>query len=172
MASFLQFIFEFVREKKRKAMLKLALISVIAILIPGIYGDEIESFRLPNTTRPEKYMLSLTFDNFEANLQFTGEVLIKIKVEDETDKITLHSAVNIESAKVCVDEFASSCSVSIEITSLCDIEREFCHFTASETLKPGGDYSLSITFSAAIATMTYNVSGVYRGSYEEGASTQ
>lgn len=150
-------------------MLKLLLLSAIFIIIPAIYGEE--TYRLQNSTRPEVYMVFLDFNDFETNLTFKGEVLIKIKVKNETNKVTLHSAVNIESAAVC-SIFVTDCSSITLVTLTYDPDREFVHITTSESLKVGIDYYLDVKFSGEIGTMTSNVRGIYRGSYSEGVSTQ
>lgn len=140
----------------------LSLISVICFIIPSTYAAE--TFRLPNNTRPETYLINLEFNDFESNLRFTGESFIKIYVVEETNTITLHNAVNIESVVLCTSLNSNCDKIEIVNTSV-DVEREFFHITTAQNLMADNSYYLNFKFNGTIFTMTSNFFGVYRGSF-------
>lgn len=53
--------------------------------------DASEDFKLPNTTRPESYIVLLSTAVPEAARRFTGIVSIQIRVVEDTKEIFLHS---------------------------------------------------------------------------------
>lgn len=120
--------------------------------------DEI-SYRLPNNTTPELYILSLSFGNFHNDeLFYTGNVSIVIRVLEDTRTITLHSAV-------MVDDVILKNSDTREVLSDYgfDHRREFLIITTEELLVKNSIVILDILYTAVIHTET---KGIFRGSYQ------
>lgn len=129
----------------------------------GIETSQLEPFqdgltyRLPNSTRPESYLIELVFGNFHENdMQFTGTVDIAIRVLEDTSTIVLHSAVIVTETRLTVD------GGIVEHTRGSDSNREFLFITSSVILTPESEVNLMVNYRMTIGT---SISGVYRGSY-------
>ena len=131
---------------------------------PKVTNDEFSTYRLPNDTRPESYLINMNFGDFhQGDLSFTGNVRIVIKVVEETSRIVLHSAVNI--AEISLRKFSGDDQTIIPIVSIVsNEEREFIVITTREVLIEGSVLQLTINYQGTIGTA---ISGVYRGSYRE-----
>lgn len=124
-----------------------------------LYQTAAITYRLPNDTQPELYLINLNFGNFhEGDMEFTGNVLITIRVAQNTDTITLHSSVLV------IDfSLSSDTNVPIRHDSVdYDSEREFMIIKTSENLVKDQLVRLTINYRGTIGT---SISGVYRGSY-------
>lgn len=129
----------------------------------GIEQSQLEPFqegltyRLPNSTRPEGYLIELVFGNFHENdMQFTGTVEIAIRVLEDTNTIVLHSAVIVTDTQLTVN------GVIVNHTRASDSHREFLFITSSEILTPDSEVNLMVHYRMTIGT---SISGIYRGSY-------
>lgn len=115
------------------------------------------TYRLPNSTRPESYLIELVFGNFHENdMQFTGTVEIAIRVVEDTDTIVLHSAVIVTDTQLEVN------NITVAHTRGTESNREFLFITSSVILTPGSEVKLMVNYRMTIGT---SISGVYRGSY-------
>jgi hypothetical protein len=116
------------------------------------------SYRLPNTTKPELYLISLDLGDFHANdLSFSGNVLITIRVTESTDEIVLHSAVRVIETTLTSDR-----DVLISHSVSYDSDREFMKVKVGNVLERGALVKLRVSFTGTIRS---SVMGVYRGSY-------
>lgn len=121
--------------------------------------QESVTYRLPNNTRPEAYFINLNIGDFHENdMTFTGNVLITIRVEEDTDTITLHSSVNVDDVSL---EMTNRTPILHDEPSF-EIEKEFMIIKTKEVLKKGTLIRLNVDFNGRIGTA---VRGVYRGSY-------
>ena len=117
------------------------------------------SYRLPNETVPELYLINLSFGDFhEGDLSFSGNVMISIRVLENTDTITLHSS------GLLVVNTVLTTSVNVEISHTIDFntERELLILKTSETLVKDSMVRLTINYRGTIRS---SITGVYRGSY-------
>lgn len=120
--------------------------------------QEAVTYRLPNDTRPETYLINLNFGDFHENdMSFTGNVLISIRVVENTDEITLHSSVTTTSTSLTSNE-----NIPILYSIVDDPVREFMVLKTNEILLKGSVVRLRVFFRGTIGT---SVSGIYRGSY-------
>lgn len=120
------------------------------------------TYRLPNNTRPESYLITMGFENFHENdMSFTGRVRITIKVlENNTNQITMHSAVTINSVELTL--VTSTTDETLDETHEVDGEREFLIITTTRNLSEGSRVHIDISYDRDIST---SFAGVYRGSY-------
>lgn len=118
------------------------------------------SYRLPNNTRPESYVINLNFGDFHDDMSFTGTVAISIRVLEDTNTITLHSAV-----LVVAHSLRNSANVEV-LHAIRDIEPdddgEFLIIETTEMLLKDASVQLTLSYQGTIGT---SISGVYRGSY-------
>jgi hypothetical protein len=117
------------------------------------------TYRLPNNTQPELYLINLNFGNFnEGDMRFTGNVFLTIRVMEDTRTITLHN-----SALVIDTSLATSEGVQIIHTVDYDAEREFMIISAvNDMLIKDSIVQLTVNYQGLIGT---SVAGIYRGSY-------
>lgn len=82
-----------------------ALVPLLIIINPAI-AQEFDSYRLPNNTRPESYIINLQTWIDDANVTFVGSVRIGFIALESTDFIRLHHDVQqIQSVRVlAIDE--------------------------------------------------------------------
>lgn len=130
------------------------------------FADNVEAYqntltyRLPNNTNPESYVISLEFGDFhEDDMSFTGRVLITINVLENTNQITLHNSVLIVSVGL---SSLTSNNNAIENTYDFDVEREFLIIKTAETLNADSRVQIDIAYRGNIGT---SIAGIYRGSY-------
>lgn len=123
----------------------------------GSYQD-IPSYRLPNDTRPEFYLINLNFGDFHADeMGFTGSVLITIRIVESTNTITMHSSVLVDNTALVSAE-----NDPISHSRDYDTEREFIIIKADEILIKDSIVRLTVNYQGTIGT---SISGVYRGTY-------
>lgn len=119
------------------------------------------TYRLPNSSYPESYVITLIFGNFNRDdspsLAFTGSVTIDIKILEDTEEIVLHSSVaEITEHTLTVNEAV----VEYDLSN--DTERELLILTSRDTLVKDSRVSLWIKFIGNIGSA---IRGVYRASY-------
>jgi Peptidase M1 N-terminal domain len=121
--------------------------------------QEADTYRLPNHTRPELYLINLNFGNFhEGDTSFTGNVFISIRVTEDTDTLILHSSVNVVDHSLTTDG-----NIPISSSADYDLVRNFMIVkTNGIVLKKDSLVRLTINYLGTIGTL---VNGVYRGSY-------
>lgn len=123
------------------------------------------TYRLPNTTRPVSYILNLNFGDFHegdiAHMSFTGNVMISIRVVEDTDTITLHNSV-----AVIETTLRTSDDSEILHTRSFDLEREFLVIKTTEMLLKDTSVNLLVTY---VGQINASPSGIYRGSYLSGS---
>lgn len=130
--------------------------------ITGAADDAIGTYRLPNATRPELYLINLNFGDFhDDELDFTGNVLITIRVVEATNTITLHNSLNVSDAVLTL---LGVTNVTIPTTITHVVERDFMIITITDNTELAKDsiVQLTVNYRGSIGT---SVGGVYRGSY-------
>lgn len=130
--------------------------------------DEI-SYRLPNNTIPESYILTLSFGNFHNDeMSYTGNVAIVIRVLENTETITLHSAVlSVDSV-----DLKNNDNELIPTDPFLDTRREFLIIKPTDptvTFAKDSTMILDIRYTGVIHT---EAKGIFRGSYQNGADTR
>lgn len=121
--------------------------------------DVYTTFRLPNTTTPNSYDVTLRTWVHEENFQFTGNVRINITVEQATNSITLHHRY----LTIGVVSLWSSDATSVQIVSQSyNTTFEFFTVSVQETLPAGQTYVLDIDYTG---TLRNDQGGFYRSSY-------
>lgn len=125
----------------------------------GAYQESSATYRLPNDTQPELYLINLKFGEFhEGDMSFTGNVMISIRVTENTNSITLHSSVVVVDTLLTTDANVRIDHQPAEF----DLLREFMTIKTNTNLIKGQLVRLTINFRGTIGTA---ISGVYRGSY-------
>ena len=128
-------------------------LSAISISVPmrTFHAQQLNSYRLPNSTTPQTYYINLDFSEFDGvNVEFMGNSLIVIKAEDDTSSIVLHSAVLI--SKVNLAKIVDG--NEIEVTQNYDIDavRQFLLVQATEeTIRKDSILHLRIEFIGRIS---------------------
>lgn len=121
--------------------------------------QESATYRLPNNTKPEAYFINLSIGDFHENdMTFIGNVLITIRVMEDTDIITLHSSVNVSAISLTM---TNNVSVLYDEPTF-EEDKEFMIIKTKEILKQGTLVRLNVDYYGVIGTA---VRGVYRGSY-------
>lgn len=117
------------------------------------------NYRLPNNTKPETYDVTLATSIHKGQFNFTGTVIIVIRVlENNTNVITLQTRqLMIDSVDLFNDgkTFINSVFKKDEIT-------EFLHIKSAETLKTNVQYHLKIKYNGELRD---DWAGFYRASY-------
>lgn len=120
------------------------------------------SYRLPNNTKPEVYNLFFETNIDKGDFNFNGEIIIKINVLEETDRITLHQhGLKIYSVKLTSN---SGENINIKAPEY-DSDREFVTFETVDdwtTLKVGQTVFLAIKY---YGTLSNDYFGFYHLSY-------
>lgn len=123
--------------------------------------DVFTTYRLPNTTRPNSYDVTLRTWVHEENFAFTGNVRIHITAVENTTSITLHHRyLTIEDIRLLSSD-ANSISPQVVSYSY-NVTFEFLTAIVSEALTPGEIYILEIDFTGTLRT---DDGGFYRSSY-------
>uniref|UniRef100_A0A182QF04 Aminopeptidase n=1 Tax=Anopheles farauti TaxID=69004 RepID=A0A182QF04_9DIPT len=116
------------------------------------------SYRLPNDTIPESYVVELSTKVHEEDFSYTGTVAMRIRVQRPTSSIVLHSM----RSKLTMVEVRNSNQLQLPIVSIEeDAERETVTFTTGSALQLGV-YQLTIQFEN---TVRDDLGGFYRTSY-------
>lgn len=138
---------------------KMFLLVLVTIFITPTIAQDINTYRLPNNTRPESYDISLRTWIHEANPTFNGSVRIGIVAVESTDYIRLHHDVQqLNSVRVLTAD-----EVPIPIGTY-TYNRTYTFLTIpviGSNLTQGTRYFLDIDF---VGTMN-SYSGFYRSYY-------
>lgn len=150
----------------RSAMWKFLVVflSAIDVSFGSTYARQLDSYRLPNSTTPESYYINLEFNEFDAvSTDFVGNILVVIKVHEDTDVITLHCTELIR--KVNLTKIVDGSEIEIAQNYDLDARRQFLLVrTTEETIKNGSRLYLRVDFTGRISADVEE--GVFMKSYE------
>lgn len=121
-------------------------------------NDDQDSLRLPKTSYPTSYDLSLTF-SVAGKRTYEGTVAINIVMKENLSNITLHNrGLDVSSIKLL-----DNARIELDQTFIIDSQKDFIHIVvSSRELIAGEKLSLTIIFSGQLQT---GLSGFYRTSY-------
>lgn len=120
--------------------------------------DVYTTYRLPNTTTPNSYDITLRTFIHEANFQFNGSVRVNVSIEEPTNTITLHHRyLTIGDVRL----WSNATSIPILSYSY-NATFEFFTVSVEETLTPNETVVLDIDYSGTLRT---DEGGFYRSSY-------
>lgn len=124
------------------------------------------SLRLPKSSFPLTYDISLTTSVHTGLRAFTGVVRIEIEIKEPTNVITLHNReLQVQSVFMKGED-----EVDIATTISEDKPKEFLMIsTGSKTLQPTERYTIEIRYLGSLQSGT---SGFYRSSYRVGTVTR
>jgi hypothetical protein len=119
------------------------------------------SQRLPNSTAPQAYAISLAFGDFDrGDMRFTGSVSITVDVAESTNTIALHCSVLVLNTTLTRLNYGGG---DIAHTHDIDYERELLVIrTSEEELQRSSVVLVRVDYSGFIGTAQ---EGVFRGSY-------
>lgn len=148
-----------------KSGIFLVVLITTAAAAPAPFADE-DSLRLPKSSIPISYDLTLMTNVHTGARAFSGFEKIEIEIKEATDSITLHNrGLTVESVKL-VNAAGTELDISLEN----DGPREFLVIESTlATLQVGNVYTIEIGFSGLLQAGT---SGFYRSSYKVGAETR
>ncbi|XP_060526991.1 aminopeptidase N-like [Cylas formicarius] len=132
----------------------------VSILWSGVAGQ----LRLPGIATPSSYdvELELGADVFTGNdTGFTGNVGIVFKVNASTDEIKINSLVTVNSASLTD---ANSNQVTISSFDDVDSNTQMLTIALKDTLSPGIDYTLNMSFNGTI-NIDNNDESLFRADY-------
>jgi Peptidase M1 N-terminal domain len=126
---------------------------------PVDLADDDDSLRLPQSSWPLSYDLTLTTNVHAGVRAFTGKVIISIEIKAATNFITLHNrGLTINDVKL-----KSNSGNELEIDHKSDAVKEFLVIESLTTpLQSGDQLTVEIEFNGLLQTGT---SGFYRSSY-------
>lgn len=132
---------------------------------PAPFADE-DSLRLPKSSIPISYDITLTTNVHTGARGFSGIEKIEIEIVELSDFVTLHNrGLSVSSVKLI-----SESGNELEIAISEDREKEFFIIESLVvTLQPGARYTVEIEFSGFLQGGT---SGFYRSSYKVGVETR
>jgi aminopeptidase N len=135
--------------------------SIWAAPLPA--ADEDDSSRLPKTSIPLSYDITLWTNVHSGAREFNGKVSIIIDVLEETDKITLHNhglVVQSENVKlVAYNSEEDGDEFTIETSE--DTSKDFFHITTASKIEIGR-YRIEISYKGQLGL---DMNGFYRSSY-------
>ncbi|KAJ6646807.1 Aminopeptidase N, partial [Pseudolycoriella hygida] len=144
----------------------LVLIAAIRAAPVTLEDDEDDPSRLPKTSKPIRYDISLTTNVHNGERAFSGSVIIDIEITRDTDVITLH---NNGLTPISVRLYGNDVDDIPHLTSS-DPSRSFFFITTQgRTLLVGELYSIEIIYSGLLQT---SMSGFYLSSYRIGSETR
>jgi aminopeptidase N len=148
-----------------KSGIFLVFILSVALAVPLPSADE-ESLRLPKSSIPLSYDLSLKTSVDKGERAFSGFVKIEIEIQEPTDFITLHNrGLIIETIEV----FGSS-GQKLEISYEADESKEFLIVESLiRTLQVGEGYTIEIAYNGMLQRGS---KGFYILNYSTGGYTK
>jgi aminopeptidase N len=149
----------------RSGILLVVLVSAVTAA-PVQFDDEDGSLRLPKSSWPLSYDLTLTTNVHVGTRGFTGKVIIAVEIREATDFITLHNrGLTINSVKLI-----SSSENELEMDWNEDTTKEFLIIESLVTpLQAGARVTVEIEFDGYLNLGT---SGFYRSSYISESATR
>lgn len=125
------------------------------------------SYRLPNTTHPESYEISLATRIDNETFEFDGNVRIKIVVDQPTRVIVLH-ARQLTIKQIRLTKYSGNLPINVDLDSHSyEAETEFLKVpTKNMDLLTGDRLTLDITYSGILRE---DNGGFYRSSYTNSA---
>lgn len=128
------------------------------------------NYRLPNTTHPESYDISLSTRIDKDMFDFFGHVRIAVVVDETTNEIVLHTRQLVVS-DVRLVRFSGNVPIPVALQPhTYDVVPEFLKIrTVSQNLMAGDRLSLEITYNG---TLRNDMLGFYRSSYINGAGVR
>jgi aminopeptidase N len=143
----------------------LAVILSATLAAPAPAADE-DSLRLPKSSFPLSYDITLTTQVHTGVRAFTGVVIIEIEISETTNVITLHNRLLQVQSVMMKDEEG----IEVFVASSNNREKEFFILTSNEkTFQPGERYTIEIKYLGSLQSGT---SGFYRSSYRTGTVTR
>lgn len=122
-----------------------------------------DPLRLPHSTIPISYDLTLMTRVKSGDRVFSGDVKIEIEVKEETNTITLHSKQHeVISWKLTADGGSE-----ITATPRFEEDKDFLHIETSRVLAVNEKLTLEISY---LGLLQLDMRGFYRSSYREGNS--
>lgn len=148
-----------------KSGIFLAVILSLALAAPAPAADE-NSLRLPKSSFPLNYDITLTTKVHTGQRSFNGVVKIEIEISEETNVITLHNRqLQVQSVS-----FRDERGVEVNVVQSDDKAKEFLVITStSRTFRPAERYTIEIKYLGQLQSGT---SGFYRSSYKVGTVTR
>lgn len=128
--------------------------------------EEIFSYRLPNDSIPLRYDLWLKTDVEKGNFDFSGRVMIQIKIIDATDLITLHLIDSTVDKIDLLDVERNLIEPNLSFTY--NDKLEFLAISLPRKMSPSEEIVLDISYNGKLLD---NNIGFYRASYEEDGDT-
>lgn len=132
---------------------------------PAPFADEDDPLRLPRTSYPLSYDITLATNVHNGARNFNGFVKILIVVEEGTSRLTVHSRGSGIQSVVLLN--SADAAVNIE-TFVLETDKSFLHIDPVAPLT-AGTYTLEITYTAQLNTGT---NGFYRSSYTINGETR
>lgn len=127
-----------------------------------IIADETTTYRLPNNSIPVRYDLLLKTDVHKESVDFDGQVKIRVKIVESTDKITLHyRQITVDKVNLVNTEDSS---VTENLSILYEEIPEFLVITLPKEFKPNDEIILDITYKGKLRL---DGAGFYRAIYRE-----
>lgn len=123
--------------------------------------DEPLSYRLPNTSIPLRYSISIITNVHENDFNFTGEVSIHIKVLIRTNTITLHYR-QIQITKVDIFLPDTNSPYIADPFFLPVDTHDFLHISVDQPFEINDEYVIRIRYQGYLRE---DSAGFYRGSY-------
>lgn len=124
------------------------------------FKKDIINYRLPNNTKPEAYIITITTDIANGKFEFDGTVKIAVRVLETTRNITLHQRqLKILSAELVTD-YDRRYKILLPHY---DPDTEFLTIaTTDEVIHPGNLVYLTIKYKGILRE---DAAGFYRSSY-------
>lgn len=148
-----------------------AILAIFALARSGSFfsvvqvpSDDVETFRLPNNTRPIRYDIQLTTDIHRAEFNFSGVVRILIEALENTSEITLHyRQITIDTVNLWS---SAETPVLLEgnITPALDERLEFIRIPTAEELVAHEHYIVEVEYNGILREDNF---GFLRASYRD-----
>lgn len=117
-----------------------------------------ESFLLPNTTKPESYIVIISTNVPGATRRFTGDLLLTIKVLQATHEVILHSRQHT------ITEFHlfDSSNTELNHVALTRVNSDVIKVSSTQELRAGLSYNLVISYQG---NLLLDSDGFFRSDY-------
>lgn len=143
-----------------------AVVLSVALTAPAPKADEDDPLRLPRTSYPISYDITLSTNVHTGARAFQGNVKILVEVATAgTTRLTLHSRGSSISAATLVNNLGADVPINPIVY---ETDKQFIHLDPVTALS-AGRYTIDITYSAQLNTGT---NGFYRSSYTINGETR